>query len=109
MHGGEDHLSKQVQDEFRRNHWVDRLPLYLAKLICFILMTFTSYLSAVSGSLEDRVSYIGFTLILAAIYTNFAYLKYELKELFEPPIRYYGYPILFVSTLCCVWYEYLRW
>jgi len=81
----------------------------MAKLICFALMVFTSYLSAVYETLEDRVLYLGFTLTLVGIYTNLAYLKYELKELFEPPLYYYGYPIFFCASILTVWYEYLRW
>ncbi len=104
-----NHPGNQVHGEFDSNHWVDRLPLNLTKLGCFILMAFTGYLCAVSESLEDRLLHLCFTYTLAGIYANLAYLKNRLKELIEPPLFYYGYPIFFCATIATVWYEYLRW
>ena len=106
MAGREVSSTKPAQHD---SSWVIRLPLSLAKLACFILLAFTGYLSVTSESLEDRVLNLGFVFILATIYTNLAFIKQELKELFRPPLEYYGYPILVCGTLCSVWYEYLRW
>tara|TARA_B100002003_G_scaffold247123_1_gene278066 strand:+ start:177 stop:533 length:357 start_codon:yes stop_codon:yes gene_type:complete len=105
----DDHPTRTGQYEFRANGWKDRVSLRLGKFCCFALMVFTSYSSAVSDSLEDRVVYLSFLLTLAAIYANLATLKYELRELFDPPLYYIGYPILFCASINAAWYEYLRW
>ncbi|MBQ62468.1 MAG: hypothetical protein CMQ19_10385 [Gammaproteobacteria bacterium] len=105
----DNHPTRSSQYGFRASGWKDRIPLRLGKFGCFALMSFTSYMSAISDTLEDRVIYLSFLLTLVGMYANLATPKYELRELFDPPLYYISYPIFFCASINAVWYEYLRW
>ena len=58
---------------------------------------------------KSRLLYLGLILTIAAVSANISVPKARIVELFEEPVRFYGFTISFGATSSGVWYEYLRW
>lgn len=93
--------------EFKSLRVRDRLPLITAKLVCALLMAWTSYLCVTNDDLPSRMVDLSLILSLTFFYANLANIKYELKQLFEPPIYLIGYPMFVLANVIYFWSIYI--
>lgn len=91
-------LSKQ-QYEFGRAGLKQQWSIIAVKLSLVIILLFSVFQCVISESSVLRMQHMALVLTVAFLYANVAQFKYELKQMFQPPIEPVGYPFAILGTV----------
>ncbi len=91
-------MTKQ-QFEFGKAGLRAQWSVIAVKTCLVMVLLFSTFNSVAAESIEHRMQHVSLVLTAAFLYANVAQFKYELKQMFQPPITPIGYPLAILATM----------